>query len=162
MPVRFLIFMFLAIGLASCGAAVQKTASTGRVQQPISVGASTDETTEPSLTEDRASVASLPAPANSVEPSFSDQERDPSRLLDLGRTDLSSILGKPAFIRRDMSAEVWQYRTEACVLDLFLYELGQDLAVTYYEFRPRNNGDLVPDECFVRLLQRGVSRAAHS
>ncbi len=48
------------------------------------------------------------------------------------------------------------------MLDLFLYELNHDLAVTYYEFRPRRNGELVRDECFVSLLRRGISRAAQS
>jgi hypothetical protein len=154
--VRSLLLLLIAVSLSSCGGAVQKTASTGRVQQPISTEKSAAAATKQAEPGGPASVASLPAPA------FSEEERDPSRLLDLGQHDLSSILGKPAFIRRDMSAVVWQYRTDVCVLDLFLYELDQDLAVTYYEFRPRRDGALVRDECFVNLLQRGISRAAQS
>lgn len=159
---RSLLLLLIAVSLSSCGGAVQKTASTGRVQQPISAEKSAAAATKQAEPGGPASVASLPAPASPRAPAFSEEERDPSRLLDLGQHDLSSILGKPAFIRRDMSAVVWQYRTDVCVLDLFLYELDQDLAVTYYEFRPRRDGALVRDECFVNLLQRGISRAAQS
>ncbi len=159
---RSLLFLLIAISLSSCGAAVQKTASTGRVQQPVSAERSPATATKKAGPEDPASVASLPQPASPRAPAFSEEERDPSRLLDLRRHDLSTILGKPAFIRRDMSAVVWQYRTDACVLDLFLYEFNQDLAVTYYEFRPRRDRVLVRDECFVDLLQHGISRAAQS
>tara|TARA_E500000305_G_scaffold110394_1_gene118210 strand:+ start:1483 stop:1968 length:486 start_codon:yes stop_codon:yes gene_type:complete len=161
--VRSLLFLLVVLGLSSCGGAVQKTASTGRVQQPVSAEKSVAvATTKRAKPEGPASVASLPAPASPRAPDFSEEERDPSRLLELGQHDLSTILGKPAFIRRDMSAVIWQYRTDVCVLDLFLYELNQDLAVTYYEFRPRRDGALMRDECFVNLLKHGISRAAQS
>lgn len=157
MPVQFLLLVFVAIGLLGCGGTVQKTADTGQDQQaPAAVAPAT----LPAEPEKPAAVASLPAPPRT--PDFSPEERDPSRLLALGRGDLSSILGKPAFIRREMAAVVWQYRTEACVLDLFLYELNHALAVTYYEFRPRRDAELARDDCFVSLLQRGISRAAQS
>ncbi|MEO9900043.1 hypothetical protein [Nisaea sp.] len=159
---RSLILLLVVVSLASCGETVQKTASTGRVQQAISLEKTAATVTQRTEAEDPASVASLPEPESKRAPAFSDEERDPKRLLDLGQHDLSSILGKPAFVRRDMSAVVWQYRTDACVLDLFLYEHGRDLAVTYYEFRPRRDAEIVRDECFVNLLQRGVSRAAQS
>ncbi|WP_193172407.1 hypothetical protein [Nisaea nitritireducens] len=159
---RSFLLLLIVVSLSGCGGAVQKTASTGRVQQPISAEKSVAAVTQRAEAEDSASVASLAVPDSPRAPDFSDEERDPSRLLDLGQHDLSSILGKPAFIRRDMSAVVWQYRTDACVLDLFLYELGRDLAVTYYEFRPRRDVEIVRDDCFVNLLQRGVSRAAQS
>lgn len=160
---RLLLFILVAVGLSGCGGAVQKTASTGRVQQPVTVEKkSTAPQARKAKPDNPASVASLPRPETPPAPAFSKAERDPSRLLDLGRHDLSSILGKPAFIRRDMSAEVWQYRTDSCVLDLFLYQLERDAAVTYYEFRPRRDGELMRDECFIRLLQRGVSRSAQS
>jgi len=156
-PVQFLLLVFVAIGLLGCGETVQKTTDTGQVQP---AAAAAMPATRPAEPEKPAAVASLPVPPRA--PDFSAEERDPSRLLDLGRSDLSSILGKPAFIRRDMSAVVWQYRTEACVLDLFLYELDHAFSVTYYEFRPRRDAALARDDCFVSLLQRGVSRAARS
>ena len=156
MPV-LLLFVFVAVGLLGCGGAVQKTTDSGQVRK---AAATAVPETRPAEPEKPAAVASLPAPPPI--PDFSAEERDPSRLLALGRGDLSSILGKPAFIRRDMSAVVWQYRTEACVLDLFLYELGHAFAVTYYEFRPRRDAELARDDCFVSLLQRGISRAAQS
>lgn len=158
---RILLFALIAVTLHACGGNVQKAEKAGRaetvaaVQPPESENSARFPKTDDVGLASRTARVSPPAP-----PSFSSEERDPSRLLDLRRDGLSAILGEPTFVRRDMSAEVWQYRTEACVLDLFLYRLDQDLAVTYYEFRARRNAALARDECFVSLLRQGISRAA--
>ncbi|WP_193184875.1 hypothetical protein [Nisaea sediminum] len=157
---RLILSVLIAIALHACGSEVQKTGDAGRaaaVSAPTEV-TKADEVapvTEPVRRAGTETTAQLP-------PGFSAAERDPSRLLDLRRRDLSAILGEPAFVRRDMSAEVWQYRTEACVLDLFLYEIGQSLAVTYYEFRSRREQEVARDECFVTLLRQGISRSARN
>ncbi|WP_420402986.1 hypothetical protein [Nisaea sp.] len=155
---RPFLIVLIAITLHACGSGVQKTGDAGRA-----AAISTPTTVTKA---DRSAPAAEPDPRPAPEPAaqrppgFSAAERDPSRLLDLHRGDLSAILGEPAFVRRDMSAEIWQYRTEACVLDLFLYELGQGLAVTYYEFRSRREQEVARDECFVSLLRQGISRSA--
>ena len=158
-----LIFLFLfAICLSGCGSDIHKTTNSEHVQQPSSVKKPAESYARPAIPDRSASIASLPKSDSPSLPDFSEAEQDPRRLLDLGRYDLSSILGKPAFIRRDMSAEVWQYRTDTCVLDLFLYNFERNDAVTYYEFRPRRDGELVRDDCFIKLLQRGISGKSQS
>jgi len=49
-------------------------------------------------------------------------------LKDLTGQELIGKFGKPDFLRHEESAEIWQYRSSACVLELFLY--------------PSANGDL--------------------
>lgn len=47
---------------------------------------------------------------------------EPVRLKGMNAAQLTETLGRPAFTRRDQPAEIWQYRTKACMLDLFLYD----------------------------------------
>jgi hypothetical protein len=42
-------------------------------------------------------------------------------LKDLTSQELIGKFGKPDFLRREETAEIWQYRSSACVLELFLY-----------------------------------------
>ena len=159
---RLMLLFLIAASLSGCGEAIHKMTSNERIQKPSSAEEPAESYARPAIPERAASVASLPKPKSPSLPDFSEKERDPQRLLDLGRHELASILGKPAFIRRDMSAEVWQYRTDACVLDLFLYNFESNDAVTYYEFRPRHDGKLIRDDCFIKLLQRGISGKSQS
>lgn len=64
-------------------------------------------------------------------------DADPERLIGLSVTQASELLGRPALVRAEPPAEVWQYAGAECVLHLFLYEgeTGGALAVTYYEMR---------------------------
>jgi hypothetical protein len=77
---------------------------------------------------------------------------DPQQLMGLDRATLSEKLGEPALIRRDGDAEVWQYRADRCVLDLFLY--GMDKKVEHIDLRNRGDGgeDSVND-CFTGMLR---------
>src|SRR5437867_9484655 len=42
-------------------------------------------------------------------------------ILGLDSGAVRKLLGEPGLIRRDEPAEVWQYRTASCVLDVVLY-----------------------------------------
>lgn len=78
----------------------------------------------------------------------------PERLAGLTAPDVSALLGSPGFVRRDPPAEVWQYRTETCVLDLFLYAdgAGQPQKVSHFEFRGRTVAGVAAGECYRELL----------
>lgn len=77
---------------------------------------------------------------------------DPRQLMGLDRAALNEKLGKPALVRRDGDAEVWQYRAVGCVLDLFLY--GVDKKVEHVDLRDRGDGggDSVRN-CFAGMLR---------
>jgi hypothetical protein len=100
--------------------------------------------------------ASKPIPD---EPAFSDAERNPERLLRMNRRSVSTLLGKPQFVRREATARVWQYRAGACVLDLFLYDSESDYEVVHYEFRSAAKLFEEPPGCFEELLTRAAKTA---
>jgi hypothetical protein len=59
----------------------------------------------------------------------------PASVMGLNRGAIRKLLGEPGVIRRDEPAEVWQYRTAACILDLFLYDEAHEPRVVYAEAR---------------------------
>lgn len=110
--------------------------------------------------------APTPAPALSQHPVtappppiFSQADRDPKRLLKMRLGGVSTLLGKPQFIRREASARVWQYRTNTCVLDLFMYDIGAEYEVVYYEFRPAAVLSGSTQGCFEKFLTRAANTA---
>lgn len=61
---------------------------------------------------------------------------DPKSFLTLSGSEVAARLGPPDLLRRDGTAEVRQYRSPACTLDLFLYPSdGDTLAVRHAELR---------------------------
>ncbi len=74
------------------------------------------------------------APEPDIEPEIDD---DPEQLMGLAGLALAELLGDPGFLREDADAQVWQYRGQDCMLDIYLYRDGEGSPhlVTYYEFR---------------------------
>ncbi|MFM9842099.1 MAG: hypothetical protein ACKVOI_03925 [Dongiaceae bacterium] len=72
----------------------------------------------------------------------------PPKVLGLKPHDVEELLGMPKLVRRDDPAEVWQYRSSACVLDVFLYpvETGAQ-QVRYLEARTVAAEPARTDEC---------------
>lgn len=63
-------------------------------------------------------------------------------LTGLEASSLRSLLGAPGLVRKDPPAEVWQYRSPSCVLDIYLYPDGDKLTVAHAEARaPKAGGD---------------------
>jgi hypothetical protein len=56
-------------------------------------------------------------------------------ILGLDSGAVRKLLGEPGLIRRDTPAEVWQYRTASCVLDVVLYDQASGPRVVYTEAR---------------------------
>jgi hypothetical protein len=59
--------------------------------------------------------------------------------------ELVQLLGKPDFRRRDLDAEIWQYRAGICILDLFLYREEGIFRVLHAEARSRTTGRACPE-----------------
>lgn len=113
----------------------------------------------PSTKGERVARLKPAAPAAVERPRLSKQDLDPKRLLQMGLDGVSSLLGKPQFIRSEAAARVWQYRNESCVLDLFLYNAATDYEVVYYEFRPAGVLAGPTVGCFEKLLIRAADVA---
>jgi hypothetical protein len=83
---------------------------------------------------------------------------DTQQLLGLAGTVVSLQLGVPSLIRRDGTAEIWQYRATACILDVFLYASGEEQLVRHVELRSRNAGNEPHQRCFAELLKAEKNR----
>jgi hypothetical protein len=56
-------------------------------------------------------------------------------ILGLDSGAVRKLLGEPGLIRHEEPAEVWQYRTASCVLDVVLYDQSSVQRVVYTEAR---------------------------
>lgn len=85
----------------------------------------------------------------------------PEEFLGFSPERVLPILGAPDFVRRDGNAQIWQYRANHCVLDLFLYQNGNDTRVKHAELRPRvaNSAESV-DSCYTRMRQERKTKPA--
>jgi hypothetical protein len=73
--------------------------------------------------------------------------------------ELEEFLGAPKLVRHDAPAEVWQYRSAACVLDVFLYQdkLTTGVRVKYAEARTIAAEPARTDECVNAIRQQNSS-----
>ncbi|MEX2200041.1 MAG: hypothetical protein WD711_01500 [Dongiaceae bacterium] len=91
-------------------------------------------------------VASAPAVVAPVEP-----PPLPEAIIGLDRDGLTDELGKPVFLMRAQAAEIWQYRADGCVLDLYLYEESGALRVLYLEARDSFGATQAPGACIAAV-----------
>jgi len=79
---------------------------------------------------------------------------DPDTLIGLAPEQISDALGAPELQRREPPAEVWQYRTQICVFDLYLHDEDGASRAIHYEARSRSNGEIDPAECLGSVVER--------
>ena len=86
---------------------------------------------------------------------------DPERLVGMGHAGLIGLLGAPVFLRNDAPAQLWRYRHESCVLDLYLYsergKPGIGFRVRHYDVRSRSSAKITARECLAALLKSQLS-----
>jgi hypothetical protein len=63
---------------------------------------------------------------------------EPRPLAGLSAKEVVALFGEPDFRRAEPPAELWQYRTADCVLDLFLYSDQAGAHVVHSETRDRS------------------------
>ncbi len=116
--------------------------------------------TTPPATAPTSSERQAPGPAASEEASRRETRppapRPPGELLRMVAEEAERRLGPADFRRHDPPAQLWQYRGDSCVLDLFLYPRADDgrLAVDHFETRPRGGDAVDPAACYGALLAR--------
>jgi hypothetical protein len=97
-----------------------------------------------------------PASAGKPAPTVS---LDPAKLRGHTAEGLSSLLGEPTLVRREAEVEIWQYRSGACVLDLFLYPDGSRHKVIHLEARDNKAaGRLSTRACLDQVLTARAAR----
>ena len=75
------------------------------------------------------------------------------RLLGLDNDDLSDLLGAPSLEREEPPAMIWQYQTQACVVDVFLYADGGENQVDHVEVRGRESDEVDEPACFAAIIK---------
>lgn len=88
-------------------------------------------------------------------------EGSPESLKRLTEQEIGYLYGKPSMERKDADARVWQYRTEACVVDFFFYDDkdGRDESpVSYVDYRMKQDLDPEAEPRTQPLSERGQSK----
>jgi hypothetical protein len=146
------------------GAALLATALTGCEGTPVQLPSifttqdaqSEAETETPAaLPQSEAEIESpeIAAPEIAVLPPEPVIDDDPARILGLDPDQVTEILGRPELMRREPPAEIWQYRGESCVFDVFLYEQAGLVRVTYLEARNESAEPIAERNCLNQLLR---------
>lgn len=72
---------------------------------------------------------------------------DLTRLHDMKAPEVEALVGSPDFRRVEPPAELWQYRTANCVVDLFFYGKDDDRRVVHEDARPRDPAGATDRRC---------------
>src|SRR5262249_4468185 len=86
----------------------------------------------------------------------------PKRGMGLDEQAVQRLLGAPRLGRRGAPAAVGQYRTTACVLDLFFYDQAAGRRVTYAEARTTEARPVAPEPCLNQILATRQQRLSSS
>jgi hypothetical protein len=80
---------------------------------------------------------------------------DSSQLIGLESAQVTGLLGAADFRRDDGPAEILQYRSSSCVLDLYLYrdDGSGDYRVKYIEARDRSLAQQAPQTCVNSVMR---------
>ena len=134
--------VLVTLTLAACG---------GMTSAPPQAGPTAVQASPAGAAEAPRDFSALPQPAPRPERTYP----EPAALRGLDGGALSGLLGQPKFKRRDDPAEIWQYRTDNCALDFFLYRSKEDLAyrVRHVEARGRGQAPASAKDCLVALMK---------
>jgi hypothetical protein len=164
-----LIAVFAALALAACGLIPSsRTATTASPPDradgtpPFAAGAA------PAPGADTQTARIAPGTPTAPTGPLDD---DPSRVMGLDQDGLQKLLGTPAFMRRDASAQLWRYTARGCVLDMFLYRNGVSGPFVVKHLTARNStgsapgsaatgAEINPRTCLGPLLRARVPSAA--
>jgi hypothetical protein len=84
---------------------------------------------------------------------------DPKELVGLDHAVVRRALGDPLHIRNETPAQVWQYATGDCIVDLYLYDQDGAWTVTYVEARSHSAESAPTSRCLKSLLERPTASA---
>lgn len=136
-PVLFLTF------LAGCTAANLETSPTPEASTVVTPEAA-------------PRAAAVPAPTPKPKPEPEIDVPNPAEVIGWDTAALNAAFGPASLVRRDLGAEIWQYRTEECVLFLFLYPTGTESALKVEHLDAR--GDARTDTCLKSVVRRFAAR----
>ena len=156
----------LAVGLTAC------EGMTLPFDMPFGMGSAPEAETAPAPAESAAATGetasetpqqpTAPEPKTETEtaalPPQPTIDDDPARIMGLGASQLTELLGQPELTRREPPAEIWQYRGRSCVFDVFLYEDAAGRRVTYLEARDDSAQRIAARDCLNQLLRARLAK----
>ncbi|MBI1985461.1 MAG: hypothetical protein HYS64_02050 [Rhodospirillales bacterium] len=145
--------MLAVIGVAACGGIATDADPTPTPTVTPTAAAATAPATQAAAT--TLAPAAVSTETMTAAPAPERRYPEPASLAGLDEGQLSGLLGQPRFKRRDDPAQIWQYRNDACALDVFLYKTGKDgpFTVLHFETRGRDKKPVDQKDCFVSLLK---------
>lgn len=84
------------------------------------------------------------------------------RLIGFEADEISELMGPPDFERSEPPAKIWQYRTQTCVVDMYLYDEDGDVSVDHIEVRGRGEAKVEDKACFASILQEASTEEEDS
>ncbi len=144
------------IAVAACGGIATDAGRTAPPAAATAIEPTTPAMVPPPGDAPIETASVTPAPVPGSRPSV------PVSLAGLDEGQLSGLLGPPRFKRRDDPAQIWQYRNDACALDVFLYKTGKDgpFTVLHVETRGRDKKPVAHQDCLAALLKDRDKRRA--
>lgn len=82
-------------------------------------------------------------------------EGDPAALMRLTEAEVGYLFGQPTQKRRDADAQIWQYKTEACVVDFYFYGQDDGRPVSYIDYRPAGGKPAPQAKCLEKMITTG-------
>ncbi|MBX7147110.1 MAG: hypothetical protein K1X44_07365 [Alphaproteobacteria bacterium] len=120
-------------------------------QEPSKVETPTVETKiDPTKIEEKIPTK----PTEPVPLSLASLSENPQNIIGIDQEKVKNLLGEPFLVKRDPPAEVWQYKNDQCILDLFLYEQSSIYRVLYIETRTPKAETIAAPMCFKSIFSK--------
>ena len=145
--------VFIALSLSACGAVTEPPQSIIKNKGFSKVAVEASKTPGPQKTDAKPMASYIQPKTKIVYPPL-------SQLTGMSRFQVIELLGLPGFQRQDHQALFWQYKSDFCVLDVFLYRSGErsQYQVNHFETRPSNKDSIKAKDCFIVLLKTQKKR----
>ena len=78
-------------------------------------------------------------------------------LIGLNKFEVTELLDKPSFKRKEHPASIWQYQSSICFIDIFFYNNNSDVIVDHVETRSKTLNNVSEKQCFSSLLNSEYS-----
>jgi hypothetical protein len=85
---------------------------------------------------------------------------EPTDFIGQSGRQLQTLLGVPAFTRKESGSEMWRYDTRQCRVFFFLYPAGTGLSVRHVETVPHAKAVAADAACLSILLGKPASRGS--
>lgn len=83
---------------------------------------------------------------------------EPAGTTGLTEASLKTVYGLPAFVRKDLAAQIWRFDAPSCKAFFFLYSRDGKTAVWHVETAPRGVSIAADENCLSALRARAASR----